>query len=50
MLVTYLMVLRVLEYEEYLDKNLYYFLLNGPKLTDHGEEPPTKGLNLKWLN
>ena len=48
MLVTYLMVLRVLEYEDYLDKSLYTYLLIGPKNPDYTEEPPD--LKLSWLN
>ncbi|CDW77756.1 dynein heavy chain axonemal [Stylonychia lemnae] len=50
MLVTYLMVLRVLEYEDYLDKTLYSYLLIGPKNPDYSEEPPTQDLKLNWLN
>jgi hypothetical protein len=30
-LITLTMVLRIMEHENFIDKNLYDFLLNGPK-------------------
>jgi hypothetical protein len=33
-----------------LDKNLYSFLLGGPRNPDYSEEAPSKLLKLNWLN
>mmetsp|Transcript_7295 Transcript_7295/g.6466 ORF Transcript_7295/g.6466 Transcript_7295/m.6466 type:complete len:82 (+) Transcript_7295:3304-3549(+) len=44
------MVLRILEKEQFLDKFLYQFLLNGPRNPDYSEEAPAKEFKLPWLN
>ena len=43
------MVLKVLEFEGFLDKNLFNFLLNGPRNPEYSQEAP-KELKSSWLN
>ena len=49
-LVTYMLVMRVLEAESFIDHNLFEFLINGAKSVSASAHVPTVITTLPWLD